>query len=86
MTVPEHCLLFTFTRSFGALNPCCLLLRILCLSWVIVGWHVLLTRDVKSCQIRHPEVRIRYPDTSEGSHRIYETMFAWYITIYKTIL
>ena len=27
-------------------------------------------RDVKSCQIRHPEVRIRYPDTSEGSHRI----------------
>ena len=28
------------------------------------------SRDVKSCQIRHPEVRIRYPDTSEGSHRI----------------
>ena len=28
------------------------------------------TRDVKSCQIRHPEVRIRYPDTSERSHRI----------------
>ena len=28
------------------------------------------TRDVKSCQIRHPEVRMRYPDTSEGSHRI----------------
>ena len=27
-------------------------------------------RVVKSCQIRHPEVRIRYPDTSEGSHRI----------------
>ena len=27
-------------------------------------------RDVKSCQIRHPEVRIRYPDTSGGSHRI----------------
>ena len=27
-------------------------------------------RDVKSCQIRHPEVRIKYPDTSEGSHRI----------------
>ena len=34
------------------------------------------TRDVESCQIRHSEVRIRYPDTSEGSHRIYETMFA----------
>ena len=28
------------------------------------------SRVVKSCQIRHPEVRIRYPDTSEGSHRI----------------
>ena len=27
-------------------------------------------RVVKSCQIRHPKVRIRYPDTSEGSHRI----------------
>ena len=26
--------------------------------------------DVKSCQIRHPEVRIRYPDTSERSQRI----------------
>ena len=37
------------------------------------------TRDVKSCQIRHPEIRIRYPATSEGSHRIYETMFAWYM-------
>ena len=31
---------------------------------------VLETRDVKSCQIRHPEVRIRYLDTSEGLHRI----------------
>ena len=38
----------------------------------------IITRVVKSCQIRHPEVRIRYPDTSEGSHRIYETYFAWY--------
>ena len=28
------------------------------------------TRDVKSCQIRHPEVQIRYPDTFERSHRI----------------
>ena len=28
------------------------------------------SRDVKSCQIRHPEVQIRYPDTSERSHRI----------------
>ena len=28
------------------------------------------TRVVKSCQIRHPEVQIRYPDTSEGSRRI----------------
>ena len=30
----------------------------------------IITRVVKSCQIRHPEVRIRYPDTSEGSSRI----------------
>ena len=29
-----------------------------------------INRVVKTCQIRHPEVRIRYPDTSEGSHRI----------------
>ena len=43
VTVPEHCLLFTFTVSLGALNPCSLSLRILCLSWAIVGWHVLLT-------------------------------------------
>ena len=31
---------------------------------------MIITRDVKSCQIRHPEVRIRYPDTSERSHHI----------------
>ena len=41
---------------------------------------LVLSRDVKSCQIRHPEVRIRYPDTSERSHRMYESMFAWYIS------
>ena len=45
------------------------------------------TRDVKSCQIRHPEVRIRYPDTSEGSHRIASyTMRPCLHGICKTIL
>ena len=32
--------------------------------------EVVYIRVVKSCQIRHPEVWIRYPDTSERSHRI----------------
>ena len=33
------------------------------------------TRDVKSCQIRHPEVWIRYPDTSGPDVRIRQTNF-----------
>ena len=40
------------------------------IGYTISEYHLHTTRDVKSCQIRHPEVRIRYPDTSEGSHRI----------------
>ena len=43
----------------------------------------LFCRDVKSCQIRHPKVRIRYPDTSGRSHRIYETMV--YVRTYCSI-
>ena len=41
-------------------------------TWV---YNCLIIRDVKSCKIRHPEVRIKYPDTSEGSHRI--TSYIW---------
>ena len=31
---------------------------------------VIYIRDVKSYQIRHPDVRVRYPDTSGCSYRI----------------
>ena len=44
------------------------------------GTHCFFFRDVKSCQIRHPDVRIRYPDTSGCSHRICQPIFASYMS------
>ena len=44
------------------------------------------TRDVKSCQIRHPDARIRYPGTSGCSHRICKTIFVSYMSEYVILL
>ena len=54
-----------------------------------IGFYEYLTkiiRDVKSSQIRHPDVRIRYPDTSGCSHHICQTIFCIvYVRAYCSI-
>ena len=47
---------------------------------ILFFYIMVFSRDVKSCKIRHPDIRIRYPDTSECSHRICQTIFASYMT------
>ena len=76
---PGHMTMMAITRIYGKKN---LLLgnrrADFHENWGLLS--IIARRDVKSSQIIHPDVRIRFPDTSGCSHHICQTIFASYMS------